>query len=68
MRILGEFFNFLTNPIAEIPEVAALISHAVRSIGGKGLGVVMAISPLPLLPTTEGNQQSALKPKNLLLL
>ena len=51
----------------EIPEVATLISHAVRSTGGKGLGVVMAISPLPLLPTTEGNQQSALKLQGRLL-
>ena len=45
----------------EIPEVANLICYAVRSTGGKGLGVVMAISPLPMLPSTAANQQSALK-------
>ena len=51
----------------EIPEVANLICYAVRSTGGKGLGVVMAISPLPLIPSTAGNQQSVLKLQGRLL-
>jgi hypothetical protein len=51
----------------EIPEVANLICYAVRSTGGKGLGVVMAISPLPLIPSTVGNQQSVLRLQGRLL-
>ena len=51
----------------EIPEVANLICYAVRSTGGKGLGVVMAISPLPLLLSTAANQKSALKLQGRLL-
>ena len=51
----------------EIPEVASLICYAVRSSGGKGLGIVMAISPLPMLPSTAANQQSALKLQGRLL-
>ena len=51
----------------EIPEVANLICYAVRSTGGKGLGVLMAITPLPLIPSTAGNQQSVLKLQGRLL-
>jgi hypothetical protein len=51
----------------EIPEVAALMCYVVRSTGGKGLGIVMAISPLVILQSTTLNQQSALKLQGRLL-
>lgn len=51
----------------EIPQVAELICYAVRSTGGLGLGVVMAITPLPILPSTAANQQAALKLQGRLL-
>ncbi len=51
----------------EIPEVAGLICYAVRSTGGKGLGVVMAITPLPIIVSTAANQKSALKLQGRLL-
>jgi hypothetical protein len=51
----------------EIPEVASLICYAVRSTGGKGLGVVMAITPLPIVVSTAANQKSALKLQGRLL-
>ncbi|MEY3902189.1 MAG: hypothetical protein RL189_1495 [Pseudomonadota bacterium] len=51
----------------EIPEVAHLICYAVRSTGGLGLGVVMAITPLPIILSTAANQKSALKLQGRLL-
>jgi hypothetical protein len=51
----------------EIPDVASLICYAVRSTGGKGLGVVMAITPLPIVVSTAANQKSALKLQGRLL-
>jgi hypothetical protein len=51
----------------EIPEVAKLICHAVRSTGGKGLGLIMAINPMPVTVSTEPNQKSALKLQGRLL-
>ena len=51
----------------EIPIVAELICYAVRSSGGKGLGIVMAITPLPIITSTAANQQSALKLQGRLL-
>ena len=51
----------------EIPEVAQLICYAVRSTGGLGLGVVMAITPLPIIQSTAANQKSALKLQGRLL-
>jgi hypothetical protein len=41
-------------------KVFSQISHVVRSTGGKGLAVVVAINPLPIKPTTEKNQRTAL--------
>jgi hypothetical protein len=51
----------------EIPEVAQLVCYAVRSTGGLGLGVVMAITPLPIIQSTAANQKSALKLQGRLL-
>ena len=51
----------------EIPEVAGLICYVVRSTGGKGLGIVVAISPLVIANSTVGNQKSALKLQGRLL-
>ena len=39
--------------------IAHHISHAVRSTGGKGIALVIAITPLPIMPSTAGNQRTA---------
>lgn len=42
------------------PKIHAQISHVVRSTGGLGLGLLIAINPLPLQPSTRRNQQVVL--------
>jgi len=44
---------------AECPELAAAITHVVRSSGGRGLAVIVGINPLPIQPSTTKNQTSA---------
>jgi hypothetical protein len=43
----------------EIPEFANYLCHAVRSTGGKGLALVMAITPMPIQDSTRPNQKAA---------
>jgi hypothetical protein len=43
----------------EIPEFAKYLCHAVRSTGGKGLALVMAITPMPIQDSTRPNQTAA---------
>ncbi len=43
----------------EIPEFAKYLCHAVRSTGGKGLALVMAITPMPIQDSTRPNQKAA---------
>jgi len=40
-------------------ELFLKISHAVRSTGGKGIALVIAINPLPIRASTAGNQRAA---------
>ena len=42
------------------PEIFCEIAYVVRSTGGKGLALLLAISPLPVQTSTERNQRAAL--------
>ena len=39
--------------------IAYQVSHAVRSTGGKGIALVIAITPLPIMSSTASNQRTA---------
>ena len=41
------------------PHIAHQVSHAVRSTGGKGIALVLAINPLPIIASTSSNQRAA---------